>query len=497
MIGQKLSNRYIIEELIGEGATAAVYRATDTRLGRTVAIKVLLPHVHVTTRQRFEREARAAAMLNHPGIMTIYDVGQDGDRSYLVVELIKGRALYELIPAPPEMVIDLGQKISRALDYAHRAGLIHRDIKPANIYLTDDGNIKIMDMGLAMPVEAREKRLTATGSIIGTPAYLSPEQAQGKKLDPRTDLYSLGIVLYEMVTGQLPFDADDIASILIQQVNKAPVPPSQLVNGIPDNLERVLLRALEKTPEMRDATAAEMADALAGQTSADMRVPVASTTAAKPKIRVVLVDDHVILRATLATVLDTSNEIEVIGEGADGQQAIDLVAELKPDVLLLDLNMPKMSGLAALPEIKRIAPGVKVLVLTGRDENSYIMRALRAGANGYMLKTATEKELVQAVHDVFGGNVVLGQGVAERIVQGLQTMNETDPLTEEERDVLRCIAIGDEENSAIARRLGWDELHVTRMIMKVIDKLGVKTRTDASLMALRAGWISVDDLRVK
>jgi two-component system nitrate/nitrite response regulator NarL len=222
----------------------------------------------------------------------------------------------------------------------------------------------------------------------------------------------------------------------------------------------------------------------------------ARTVGGKSKIRAVLVDDHVILRATLATVLDSSGEIEVLGEGSNGEEAIKLVDQLKPDVLLLDLNMPVMSGLTALPQIKQTNPGVKVLVLTGRDETSYIMRALRGGANGYMVKTASEAELIQAVRDVNGGNLVLGQGVAERIVQGLQLMSQIDPLTEEERDVLRCIAIGDEDNAAIARRLGWDETHATRIVIQVIDKLGVKTRVDASLTALRAGWISVDDMRV-
>src|SRR6266568_1950505 len=236
MAEQVLNNRYLVEELIGEGATAAVYRGTDMRLRRTVAIKILLPHVHTTTRQRFEREALAAAKLNHPAIMTIYDVGKDGDNYYIVVELVDGKPLYEFIPSTPDQVAKLGHQICLALDYAHRAGIIHRDIKPANIYVTSDGNIKIMDFGLAIPVEGNQKRLTAAGSIIGTPAYLSPEQAQGKPLDPRTDLYSLGVVLYEMVTGVLPFDADDIASILLQQVNKQAVPPREYTPDIPASL---------------------------------------------------------------------------------------------------------------------------------------------------------------------------------------------------------------------------------------------------------------------
>jgi serine/threonine protein kinase/DNA-binding CsgD family transcriptional regulator len=507
MIGQKLSNRYVIQELIGEGATAAVYKATDMRLGRLVAVKILLPHVHVTTRQRFEREARAAGMLNHPGIMQIYDVGQDGDKSYLVCELIEGRPLHDLIPASADVVADISQKICLALDYAHSKGLIHRDVKPANIYITNDNQIKVMDMGLAMPIDARDKRLTATGSIIGTPAYLSPEQAQGKRLDPRTDLYSLAIVMYELLTGQLPFDADDIASILIQQVNKAPIPPSQLVAGIPDWLEAAILRALEKNPERRFASAAEMADALIEpQPIAPVADVVHSATPEKlstrpsamindNRIRAVVVDDHVILRTTLATFLSDTGEVNVVGEGGNGLEAIELVKSLRPDVLLLDLNMPKMPGLVALPIIKKENSATKVIVLTGRDETTYIMQALRSGANGYMLKTASEQELLQAVRDVAGGNIVLGQGVAERIVQGLQMMNETDPLTEEERDVLRCIAAGLEENSDIAQKLGWDEEQTTRIVMETLDKLGVPSRNEAALKALRAGWISVDDMR--
>ncbi len=482
MVGQKLNDRYLVEELIGEGATAAVYRGMDMRLRRTVAIKILLPHVHVTTKQRFEREAMAAAKLNHPGIMSIYDVGQDRDASYIVVELVKGKPLYEYIPAQADFVARIGQQICLALDYAHRGGIIHRDVKPANIYVTEDGTIKIMDFGLAIPVEGGQKRLTALGSIIGTPAYLSPEQAQGKPLDPRTDLYSLGVVMYEMITGQLPFDADDIASILLQQVNKPPVKPSEFAPDMPRWLESVILKALEKQPDARYQTAAAMAAALSGPAPAGVGSADAGVASAGGP-------------SALAAYLELSGDIVVVAEANDGQEAIDLARQHAPDVVLLDLNMPNVSGLEALPQIKQDNPDVKVLVLTGRNETPFIMRALRAGANGYVLKTTTEEELVKAVKDVYSGGMVLGEGVAERIVDGLRNMNDIDPLSPQEHDVLRCIAAGYEENEQIAERLQIEEATVTHLLKETIDKLKVKSRSDAALMALRAGWITIDDLQ--
>jgi DNA-binding NarL/FixJ family response regulator/tRNA A-37 threonylcarbamoyl transferase component Bud32 len=496
MLGQTLNDRYFIEELVGEGATAAVYRAQDLKLRRTVAVKALLPHVHTTTRQRFEREALASAKLNHPGIMAIYDVGQDKNANYLVVEFVRGKPLYEYIPSSPDLTAQLCQQIALALDYAHRAGVIHRDIKPANIYVTEEGSIKIMDFGLAIPVEGVQKRLTAMGSIIGTPAYLSPEQAQGKPLTPATDIYSLGVVMYEMLTGQLPFDADDIASILLQQVNKPATPPSALTPNIPVWLENVLMVTLEKQPENRFPNAAALAAALSGMDENAVQTATAETKVhARPKIRVILADDHVTLRAPLAAYLDLSGDIYVVAEANDGQEAIDLAREHKPDVVLLDLNMPNVNGLQALPVIKEENPKTKVLVLTGRDETPFIMRALRAGANGYILKTATEEELVTAVRDVFTGGMVLGHGVAERIVDGLRNMHNIDPLNADEHDVLRCVAAGIEENDQIAEKLGLDESRVVKLLKEAIDKLGVKSRSDAALMALRAGWITLDDLR--
>jgi len=531
MIGHKLNNRYEIQDLLVEGATAVVYRGIDTRLQRTVAIKLMLPYVDETTRGRFQREALAAARLNHPNIMAIYDVDEEDGRPYLVVEYIEGRPLYSFIPSPPSVVAEFGRQICMALDYAHRQNLIHRDIKPANIHITPNGQVKLMDFGLAITGET--KRLTATGRIIGTPAYLSPEQAQGHRLTPKTDLYSTGVVLYELVTGVLPFDADDIGVLLLQQVKKPPTPPSDLISGIPLDLERVILKALAKQPDARFESAGAMAAALAEiavmRTSQTVAVALAEVNepeenaadsaasseaddwltqggeesagivgtqaSAKPRIRVALADDHRILRMSLAMYLADNPSIEVVGQADDGEHALEMVREVKPDVLLLDLNMPGLSGLDILPQLRRDWPNLKVLVLTGRDEDSYIMRALSAGAHGYVLKTITEEELTQAVRDVWDGQLVLGRGVAERVVKGYVHQGESgaEQLSELDRALLTGIATG-LTNDQIGERLNIDPQLVTEQLMVLIDQLGAKSRTEASLIALRKGWVLLEDL---
>jgi serine/threonine-protein kinase len=496
MIGRKLSDRYIIEEMIGEGATSTVYRGTDSRLRRTVAIKVLLPHSHASTRQRFADEALAVAKLNHPNIMTIYDVGREGDDFYIIVELVNGRPLYDYIPAAPEVVTRLGHQICLALDYAHRMGVIHRDIKPANIYVTQDNNIKLMDFGLAIPMDGSRKRVTAPGSVIGTPVYLSPEQAQAKPLNFATDLYSLGCVLYEMLTGQLPFDADDIPTILMHQVTKQAVSMTRLNPEIPAWLDAVIMRSLEKAPDARFPSAAAMAAALLGPTGGvNDTETVASLLAREPKIRVILADDHAIIRAPLAAYLEMAGGIEVVGEASNGQEAIELAQEVQPDVVLLDLNMPKVTGMLALPQIKKNNPNTKVLVLTGRDEIGLIMQALRNGANGYLLKTTGEEELVKAVKDVYAGSLVLGEGIAEKLVEGIRQVGAMDPLDADEHTVLRYVAAGYEDNAEIAAKMGIPDTQVARLLKTTIDKLGMGSRAEAALMALRAGWLLIEDIQ--
>jgi DNA-binding NarL/FixJ family response regulator len=216
--------------------------------------------------------------------------------------------------------------------------------------------------------------------------------------------------------------------------------------------------------------------------------------AANNVIRVALADDHRILRASLAVFLDDDEAIEVVGQADDGAQALDLVRELEPDVLLLDLNMPGTGGLDVLPEIRETLPDIKVLVLTGRDEDSYIMRALRAGAHGYVLKTTDEDALIQAVKDVADGHVVLGRGVAERVVQLMaQEDRAREGLSEIEQTILLGVASG-LTNDEIAERLRVDPQLVAEQLIMLIEQFEAQSRTELALIALRRGVISLDDL---
>jgi len=277
MVGKTISH-YRILAALGRGGMGVVYKAEDTRLGRTVALK-FVPESMAGDRlaiERFQREARAASVLNHPNICTLHDIDETGSQPFLVMEYLEGedlRARLQKGPLAVEELTALSVQIADALDAAHARGIVHRDIKPANIFLTTRGQVKIMDFGLAKlaymatsadtgasqaPTAAMEQQLTSTGTTIGTVAYMSPEQARGEDLDARTDLFSFGVVLYEMVTGKSPFLGTTTALTFVSILQNTPVSPAQARPGVPAELERIIAKALAKDRTARYQTAAEM-----------------------------------------------------------------------------------------------------------------------------------------------------------------------------------------------------------------------------------------------
>jgi Tol biopolymer transport system component/predicted Ser/Thr protein kinase len=266
---------YEIVTLLGAGGMGEVYRARDTRLDRIVAIKVLPAHLmaNEASRARFEREARAISALSHPNICALYDVGRDGDTEYLVMEYLEGQTLADKLargPLPRSQFLKLAAQIAEALQHAHRAGIVHRDLKPGNIMITNSG-AKLLDFGLAKfadPVSApldpeetatRREPLTAEGTVVGTYQYMSPEQIEGRPLDHRTDIFSLGVILYEMVTGKRPFVGSSRATLIASILSSDPVSILSLQPDSPPDLERIILTALQKNPEERWQTAQDVA----------------------------------------------------------------------------------------------------------------------------------------------------------------------------------------------------------------------------------------------
>ncbi len=260
MNGSVLGGRYRVEARIGSGGMGEVYRGVDTVLDRTVAIKILLSQFarDVSFVDRFRREAQAAARLNHSNIVGIYDSGADGETQFIVMEFIQGRTLEDFISSGgrfnPAHAVEVAEKICDALAYAHVAGVIHRDIKPANVMVTRKGEVKVMDFGIARIV-AGPQTAPQTSAVLGTAAYISPEQAQGQPVDGRSDIYSLGAVLYEMLTGRPPFTGDSPVAVAYKQVNESPVLPSVANREISPLLDAVLMRALAKNPANRYQTA--------------------------------------------------------------------------------------------------------------------------------------------------------------------------------------------------------------------------------------------------
>ncbi len=324
-IPRVLGGRYEIGDLIGRGGMAQVHLGYDTRLSRTVAIKVLRADLAQDPMflARFRREAQSAAALNHPSIVSVYDTGEEHLTSdtgrplslpYIVMEYVKGRTVASLLsdgnPVPIGEAVEITIGVLNALEYSHHEGIIHRDIKPGNVMLTPDGKVKVMDFGIARAIADSAATMTQTNSVVGTAQYLSPEQARGEVVDARSDLYSTGCLLYELLTGQPPFSGDSAVSVAYQHVSEAPRPASQVASDIPDSLDRVVMKSLAKQRGDRYQNAAEFrADLISAARGGGVQAP-SVTSWSLPAVPVRVPPTQVASpTATLAqTMTDTSLE---------------------------------------------------------------------------------------------------------------------------------------------------------------------------------------------
>jgi tRNA A-37 threonylcarbamoyl transferase component Bud32 len=262
MAKRVLGGRYELNDVLGRGGMAEVYLGTDRVLSRQVAVKVLAPSFARDENfvARFRREARAAAALNHPNVVGVFDTGSDDGTHFIVMEYIQGKTLAEVIredaPLLPERAVEIAESVAGGLAFAHAQGIVHRDVKPGNIMLTSTGDVKVMDFGIARATTSDS--LTQTATVLGTATYFSPEQAQGAKVDARSDVYSLGCVLYEMLTGQPPFAGESPVAVAYKHVKEDAVPPSRLNSDITSDLDAIVMKALAKNPDNRYQTADEM-----------------------------------------------------------------------------------------------------------------------------------------------------------------------------------------------------------------------------------------------
>jgi len=289
--------KYDIVREIGRGAMGVVFEGFDPHIGRKVAIKTIRfdslsdPAVHSEMQKRFMREAQSAGILHHPNIVTIYEVGEDGDLLYIVMEYIEGQSLAQLLSAKvkltPEDAATLLARVGDALEYAHRKGIVHRDVKPANILIDADGRPRLLDFGIAhLPTST----ITHTGTAIGTPSYMAPEQIAGQKVDGRADVFSLGVILYELLTQEKPFPGDNTTTIIYKIMHENPRPPREVNHNLPENLAALMEKALSKDPAGRFQAAGEFAFALDGfardkQAEAEGKTLVFRPPAAVPRAR--------------------------------------------------------------------------------------------------------------------------------------------------------------------------------------------------------------------
>lgn len=511
-----IAGRFEVGPLIGAGATGTVYLGLDSLTGEQVAVKAL--RRELTGRmpelvERFRREGEALRRLNHPNIVKVLAALDEAGQPYLVMEYVSGGSLATLMDQQPQLPLDravaIALELADALSRAHHLDILHRDLKPANILLAADGTPRLTDFGLARLGD--QPALTTAGAVLGTFQYLSPEAWRNQPLDARADIWSFGVVLYQMLTAQLPFGGDS-AMEMMWAVNNQPLPdlrrlrpdlPAELVELVGKMLRRDLAARL---PSARLVGAElEPIQKKLNETSGKTAPAQVAEAAAPPKIRVLIVDDHAVVRQGLRTFIDLQDDMAVVGEGATGAEAIELVGRLQPDIVLLDLVMPEMDGVAATPHILARCPRSRVLILTSFGEDDKVFPAIRAGAQGYLLKDIHPTHLVQAIREAHQGKTQLHPDIAQKLMSAVAAAATSDlaaeespasplpagDLTEREVEVLRLIARG-LSNRDIAEKMIISEKTVKTHVSNILGKLNLADRTQAAIWAIKHGLDAED-----
>jgi DNA-binding NarL/FixJ family response regulator len=512
-----IKGRYQLGRAIGGGSMGTVYIGTDILTGEPVAIKQLRVELRGNMHQmveRFLREGEALRQLNHPNIVKVLATSDEGSQHYIVMEFMGGGSLANLLATQPQLpfgrVVSIGLELADALSRAHHLHILHRDIKPANILLAEDGTARLTDFGLARIGQLSD--LTETGSILGTFHYLSPEAVEGREVNKRSDIWSFGIVLYEMLTGSLPFEGDTPFDVIWAIKNQSLPLLENLRDGIPPSLAGLVRRMLRKDNPARVDSARQVGVELEriqkelGTSAAnDTRTatPADPLQDRPPRIRVLIVDDHAVVRQGLHMIIDLQEDMEVVAEGTNGTEAIELAGKLCPDIILLDLVMPQMDGIEATSRIKAVCSTARILILTSFGDDNKVFPAIRAGAQGYLLKDIRPVELVQAVRDAFQGKTQLHPDIAQKLmsavagnsqppekqppVQANPVLGEMDPimslLSKREQGILRMIATG-KNNHEIAESMYLSEKTVKTHISSILTKLHLEDRTQAAMWAI-------------